>query len=144
MGTVGFVFMLLGALQMANGIMTFIASRNPARVIESAKQAGVPAEQLQKLEQVFATEGLFTPVTVTALSVLLSGLVLLLIGVWTQKAAGGFAGIVLTRGQDISRLMDALSALRQKYSLIYYLMMFAALSMLVSLGVSIYRHWNAG
>ena len=49
--------------------------------------------------------------TVSALAFAVAGLFLLLVGLWTRQAAGGFAAIVLTKGKDISRLMDALGGI---------------------------------
>ncbi len=143
MGLVGFVFLLFGALQLANGLMTFIGGRSPDRVLAAARKAGLSAEQMQQLEIAVADGGWFTPFTAAAISFALAGFLLLLVGTWNQQAAGGFAGIVLTKGKDISRLMDALSALHKKYSLMYNIIMVFAIFSLISLGVSLF-HWFKG
>lgn len=51
----------------------------------------------------------------------IAALFYLLLGSWTRNAAGSFQQIVDTRGQDISRLMDALGALHKIYSVLYTL-----------------------
>lgn len=40
------------------------------------------------------------------------------LGVWTGRAARSFKRIVLTQGQDVSHLMDALDNLRKFYALL--------------------------
>jgi uncharacterized membrane protein YphA (DoxX/SURF4 family) len=132
MGLVGFVFMLFGILHIAQGIMLFIASRSPeivAQIEEAAKAHGAKVQQ--------------STFPVMSASVALGGLFLLLVGIWTRQAAGGFAAVVLTKGQDISLLMEALKALRKKYTLIYDLILLAALLSLISLGFSLWQHWRA-
>jgi hypothetical protein len=143
MSLVGFALMLFGALQIASGITTFLSGRNPQRVLAAAKEAGIPAEQLQRLETAMTSGGWFTPFTAAAISCILVGILLMMVGTWNQQAAAGFAGMALTKGQDISRLMDALGALRKKYSLIYNMIMIFAIFSLISLGMSIF-HWFRG
>lgn len=143
MSLVGFALMLFGILQIASGITTFISGRNPERILKVAKDAGVPAEQLQRLEAALTGGGLFSPFTIAAISTILVGVLLMMLGTWNQQAAGGFAGMVLTKGQDIARLMDALGALRKKYSLIYNMIMIFAIFTLISLVFSII-HWFKG
>ena len=142
MGLVGFVLVVFGVLQILHGVTTFIAGRNPARVLSAAREAGVSAEQLQKLELALAGGGWLTPFTFMAISFILAGILLLLVGSWNQQAAGGFAGIVMTKGQDISRLMSALGAMQKKYSLMYNMIMIFAILSLISLGVSIFHWWK--
>jgi hypothetical protein len=140
---VGFVMMLFGALQVAQGIMSLIAARNPARVISAAKEAGVPDERLQQLQTALAAEGWLSPLGVSSLAIALGGVFLLLVGLWTQQAGAGFVGIVRTRGQDISRLMDALRALHKKYTLMYTLLWIAAIISLLSFLLGVYHAWSA-
>jgi hypothetical protein len=141
MALVGFVLVLFGALQIAHGIMTFIGGRNPQQALAAAKEAGMSAEQLKRLETAFASSWL-NPITTAAISFVLAGVLLLMVGFWNQQAAGGFAGMVTTQGKDISRLMDALGALRKKYSLMYNLIMFFAILSLISLAVGIFHWWK--
>jgi len=51
----------------------------------------------------------------------IAGLFYLMLGSWTRNAAASFQQIVDTRGQDISRLIDALGSLHKIYSLLYVL-----------------------
>lgn len=46
------------------------------------------------------------------------GLVQLLYGVWTLNAAGGFARVVSTQGNDVQHVMDALENLRRYFGLV--------------------------
>ncbi|HEX6962463.1 MAG TPA: hypothetical protein VF175_11385, partial [Lacipirellula sp.] len=118
-----------------------VISRNPQQMLESAEKAGMSSDQLELLEE--ATAGGFwsSPLTVSAISFVISGLLLLLVGAWTQMAAGNFARIVKTRGQDISRLMDGLGALNLMYGMIYYIVIIAAVLTVVSLIISFVQSW---
>jgi hypothetical protein len=144
MGLVGFVMMLFGLLQLINGVSAMIISRNPGRMLETAEQAGLSPDQLKLLKE--ATVGGFwsSPLTVSAIAFVLSGLLLILMGSWTQMAAGNFARIVKTKGQDIARLMDGLGALNLMYGMIYYLLIVAALLSLASLVISLIQTWRGG
>ena len=142
MALVGFVIMFFGGLQMFNGIMSLIAFRNPDRVIAAAKEHGMPEVNLKQLEQALTAQGWLSPAAVSALAFGLSGLFMFLVGLWTQQAAGGFAAIVRTKGQDISRLMDALGALHKKYHLMYTLIWIAVICSLLSLVFSLFHVWS--
>jgi uncharacterized membrane protein YhfC len=139
MGGVGFVFLLLGVLQIAYGIAVFINGRNPeklvARLAERLKvaEADIPPELFNQ-----------TALTVSALSACLVGLVLFLIGMWTRQSAFSFAAVANTRGQDITRLMEALGSLKKMYGLVYNIMLIGALMMIVSLGYTLFTQWRAG
>jgi len=61
--------------------------------------------------------GLFTAKEAAGLTSVVQGLMLLVVGVWTRSAAGGFQTIVDTQGSDIANLMGALNHLRRIYSL---------------------------
>ena len=137
MSLVGIVLMIFGVLQIINGVSAMVISRNPQQMLESAEKAGMSSDQLELLEE--ATAGGFwsSPLTVSAISFVISGLLLLLVGAWTQMAAGNFARIVKTRGQDISRLMDGLGALNLMYGMIYYIVIIAAVLTVVSLIISL-------
>jgi hypothetical protein len=144
MGLVGLVMMLFGLLQMINGVSAMIISRNPGRMLEAAEKAGMSPDQLKLLKE--ATSGGFwsSPLAVSAIAFTVSGLLLILIGAWTQMAAGNFARIVKTKGQDISRLMDGLGALNLMYGMIYYILLIAALITVVSLLISLVQSWRGG
>jgi hypothetical protein len=119
-------------------------TRNPARILEAAKTAGMTAEQLDTLEKSLAGGFSSSPLAASAVAFALAGLFLFLVGLWTRQSATGFAGIVLTKGNDISRLMDALRALHQKYTLIYSVLLAAALLSLLSLALTLWHHWRGG
>jgi hypothetical protein len=144
MGLVGFVMIFFGLLQMINGVTALFISRNPDRVISAAQKAGMAEEQLSVLKQDLSGGFWSSPITISALAFALAGLFLFLVGLWTRQAAGGFAGIVLTKGKDISRLMDALGALHRKYGMIYSFLLAAAIISLLSLAISLWHSWRGG
>jgi hypothetical protein len=113
-------------------------------MLESAEKAGMSPEQLDLLEE--ATAGGFwsSPLTVSAIAFVVTGLLLLLVGAWTQMAAGNFARIVKTKGQDISRLMDGLGALNLMYGMIYYIVLVAAVITVLSLIINLVQAWGEG
>jgi hypothetical protein len=144
MALVGFVMIFFGLLQVLNGVTSLFLSRDPDRVVAAAQKAGVSEQQLAALKQALAGGFWSSPITVSAIAFALAGLLLFLVGLWTRQAAGGFAGIVLTKGKDISRLMDALGSLHRKYGLIYSVLLAAAIVSLISLVVSLWHSWRGG
>jgi hypothetical protein len=142
MTLVGFVMVFFGILQIVNGVMTMFMARNPDRVIAAAEKAGMPAEQQETLRTALSGGFWSSPVAVTALSVAMAGLFLFLIGNWTRQAGIGFAGIVLTKGRDLARLMDALGALHRKYSLMYTMLVVAAILSFISLAAALWQSWR--
>ena len=144
MGLVGFVMIFFGLLQMINGVTSLVMSRNPDRVIAAAQKAGIPEEQLGKLKESLSGGFWSSPIAASAIAFALAGLLLFLVGLWTRQAALGFGGIVLTKGRDISRLMDALGALHRKYELIYTVLLVAAIMSLLSLAFSLWHSWRGG
>jgi hypothetical protein len=68
---------------------------------------------------------------------IITGVVQIVIGVWTNKAATAFKRIVDTEGNDIENLMGALGELRKLYHLQYWLLIltfiFAALGVLLAI-----------
>lgn len=143
MALVGFVMIFFGLLQMINGVTTLFMTRNPARVLEAAKTAGMTDVQLGLLEKSLAGGFSSSPLAASAVAFALAGLLLLMVGIWTRQAATGFADIVLTKGHDISRLIDALGALHQKYTLIYSVLLVAAIFSLLSLAHTLWHTWRA-
>lgn len=141
MAMVGFFIMLFGGLQMINGIVSLISFRHPDKVIAAAKTAGVPEEKLKQLEQALTAEGFLSPAATAAIAFALSGFLMLLVGVWTQQAASGFAGIVQSKGHDISSLMAALGAMHKKYHLMYTILWIVAITSLISLAIGLYHMW---
>jgi len=144
MALVGFVMIFFGLLQMVNGVTSLIMSRNPDRVIAAAEKAGMAEEQLDMLRKALSGGFWSSPIAVSALAFALAGLLLFLVGLWTRQAAYGFAGIVLTKGKDITRLMDALSALHRKYGMMYTILLTAAIISLLSLAISLWHSWRGG
>jgi hypothetical protein len=144
MALVGLVMILFGLLQMFNGVTSMIMSRNPDRVLSAAQKAGMPEDQLGMLKQALSGGFWSSPIAVSALAFALAGLFLFLVGLWTRQAAGGLAGIVLTKGKDISRLMDVLGALHRKYGMIYSFLLAAAIISLLSFAFSIWHSWRGG
>jgi hypothetical protein len=131
-------------LQIFNGLASLFLARDPDRVVAAAKQAGVAEEQLSALRESLAGGFWTSPITASAVGFALGGLFLFLIGLWTRQAGVGFAGIVVTKGKDITRLMDALGALQRKYGLIYSVLLAAAIISLVSLGFTLWHSWRGG
>ena len=142
MALVGFVMSFFGLLQLINGVASLFLARDPQRVIAAAQKAGVSEEQLGALKGALSGGFWSSPVTVSAISLALAGLLLFLVGLWTRQAGVGFAGIVMTKGKDISRLMEALGALHQKYGLIYSVLWAAAVVSLVSLLLGLWHSWR--
>lgn len=81
-----------------------------------------------------AIAGLFTLLR-GGISNIITGVVQIIIGVWTNKAASSFKLIVNTQGNDIENLMGALGELRKLYTLQYWLLIltliFAALGLVL-------------
>lgn len=142
MALVGFVMTFFGFLQIFNGVTSLIMSRNPDRVVAAAQKAGMPEAQLDTLREAMAGPIWSSPIAISSLAFAVAGLILLMIGIWTRQAAFGFAGIVATKGKDISRLMDAIRALHTKYGLIYSILLAAAIISLASLLLSLWQHWR--
>jgi len=138
MSGVGFVFLLLGMLQVAYGISVFVIGRSPEKLMgQAAERLKVPVDQIPK--------ELFTQATLTisALAVCLIGLIHFLIGIWTRQSAQGFYGVANTRGQDITRLMESLISLRKMYGLVYNIMLLGALLVVASIGYTLYQQWRS-
>lgn len=139
MGGVGFVFLLLGMLQVAYGISVFIVGRNPEKLMmQVAERLKVPVEQIPKEQFNQAS------LTIMALAICLVGLIHFLIGIWTRQSAMGFTAVANTRGQDITRLMEALTSLKKMYGLVYNIMLVGALIVVGSLGYSLFQQWRGG
>jgi hypothetical protein len=131
MGGVGFVFILFGMLQIAYGVAVWLSTRTPDRLAEAAARAGVPLERVSPQAMM-----------ISAFAMALVGLVYFLVGLWTRQAATSFALVANTRGQDISRLMEAMASLNKMYALVYNLMLLGAVIILVSIGLNLYHAWQ--
>jgi len=142
MALVGLVMILFGVLQIVNGVMTVIASRNPEATLKAARDAGVPDDKVKQIEQAMAKDGFASPLTMGGIAMGLAGLVLLIVGVWTRQGAMSFALVANTSGKDISWLMNGLTALRKIYGLQYTFLVVAALMMLASFIASLWFRWK--
>jgi hypothetical protein len=133
MRLVGLVAAILGVVDLILGILLLIyAFRDqlPAEVLRR-----IPEDTLKQLpppSQLWAV----------VLQAVTSGLIFLLIGVWTRSAAAEFQKIVNTTGRDISHLMSALSSLHKMYSLLYTLIIVGILAFLLSIGVLLYTRFS--
>ncbi|WP_145433155.1 hypothetical protein [Lacipirellula limnantheis] len=117
-------------------------ARDPQRVIAAAQKAGASEEQLGALKEVLSGGFRSSPVTVSAIAMALASLLLFVVGLWTRQAGIGFAAIVMTKGKDILRLMEALGALHRKYGLIYSVLWAAAVVSSVSLVLGRWHSWR--
>ena len=72
------------------------------------------------------------------------GIVQLLVGVWTNKAAASFRKIADTQGNDISNLMNALAELRKLYTLQYWLFILALVFIVIGLVTAVIYNLSAG
>ncbi|MBD2742784.1 hypothetical protein [Coleofasciculus sp. FACHB-1120] len=64
---------------------------------------------------------------------IVSGVVQIVIGFWTSKAASSFQLIVNTQGSDMENLIGALGELRKLYTLQYWLILIAVIFVAVAL-----------
>jgi hypothetical protein len=142
MALVGLVMILFGILQVVNGVMTVIASRNPEATLQAARDAGVPDDKVKQIEQAMTKDGFASPLVMGGIAMALAGLVLLIVGVWTRQGAASFALVANTSGQDINWLMNGLVALRKIYGLQYTFLVVAALMMLASFIASLWFRWK--
>lgn len=67
------------------------------------------------------------------ISGIINGVLQILIGFWTTKAASSFKLIVDTQGNDIENLMIALEQLRKLYTLQYWLILIALIFIAIAL-----------
>lgn len=64
---------------------------------------------------------------------IIQGIIQLIIGIWTAKAATSFQLIVKTQGNDIENLMTALGELRKLYALQYWIFIIALVLVVVGI-----------
>lgn len=62
---------------------------------------------------------------------ILTGVLQLIVGIWTRQASVAFHDIVRTQGADISHLMDALAAIRKLYTLQYWVILISLIMLIV-------------
>lgn len=68
---------------------------------------------------------------------ILQGVLLIIVAVWTRRAAAAFQRIVQTEGSDISNLMDALGELKKLYTLQFWLLLIAGIIVVFALIVGV-------
>jgi hypothetical protein len=133
MRLVGLVAVVLGVVQLILGLLLLIyAFRDqlPAEVLRR-----IPEDTLKQLPP---PSQLWSVVLQAATS----GLIFLLIGLWTRSSAREFQQIVDTTGRDISHLMNALGSLHKMYSLLYTLIIIGILAFLLSIGLLLYARFS--
>ena len=74
----------------------------------------------------------------------INGVLLLLGGTLTRRAAHSFRQVVLTRGTDISNMMNALDALRGFFGIGSALLLIALAAGTISMTLTIYLKYGAG
>lgn len=84
-----------------------------------------------------AISGLFTLLR-GGIGNIINGVVQIIIGVWTNKAASSFQLMVDTQGNDIENLMGALGELRKLYTLQYWLLIVTLIFMVLGLVLVIF------
>jgi hypothetical protein len=133
MRLVGLVAVLLGVVNLLLGVLLLVyvfRDQLPAEALrripeDTLKQIAPPSQLWAIIVQVMA-----------------SGLIFLMIGLWTRSAAAEFRQIVDTTGHDISHLMHALGALHRMYSLLYTLIIVGILALLIAIGAFLYTRYN--
>jgi hypothetical protein len=133
MRLVGLVAAILGAVNLFLGLLLLVY----------AYRDQLPAEAMQRLPE-DTLKQLPPPgqLWAVAMQALASGLIFLLIGLWTRSAGAEFRQIVDTAGHDIGHLMRALGSLHKMYSLLYTLIIVGILAFLVAIGVFLYARFS--
>jgi len=74
------------------------------------------------------------------ISSIIQAVLMLIIAVWTRKAALAFEGIVQTEGSDMTNLMDALGELKKLYTLQYWVIIiaiiFVGIALVIGMGAA--------
>jgi len=65
------------------------------------------------------------------LNAIIQGVFIIVLAVWTLRAASAFSSITTTEGSDISNLMTALGELRKLYTLQYWLIIVAIVLVII-------------
>lgn len=68
---------------------------------------------------------------------IINGVIQILIGFWTHKAASSFQRIVDTQGSDITNLMGALGELRNLYNFQFWLILIGIIFIAVALVIAL-------
>jgi len=131
---------LVGLVAIVLGVVNLILS---LLLLVYAFRDRLPAEALRRIPEDTLRQ-LAPPSQLWAivLQAAASGLIFLLIGLWTRSSAAEFRKIVDTAGRDIGHLMSALGSLHKMYSLLYTLIIVGILAFLVSIGVFLYARYS--
>jgi hypothetical protein len=89
---------------------------------------------------IFAVIGGIAKIREDGLGVIIQAGLILVLALWTLRAASSFNGIVTTAGSDISNLMAALGELKKLYTLQYWVVVVA----IVLVGVALIVALGAG
>jgi hypothetical protein len=133
MRLVGLVAIVLGVVNLLLAILLLIYAFRDRLPAEALRR--IPEDTLRQLappSQLWAI----------VLQAMASGLIFLLIGLWTRSSSAEFRKIVDTTGRDISHLMSALGSLHKMYSLLYTLIIFGILAFLLVIGVFLYARFS--
>jgi hypothetical protein len=133
MRLVGLVAVILGVVNLILGLLLLIYAFRDQLPAEALRR--IPEDTLKQLappSQLWAV----------VLQAVASGLIFLLIGLWTRSAAAEFRQIVDTSGRDIGHLMSALGSLHKMYSLLYTLIIVGILAFLLTIGVFLYTRFS--
>lgn len=135
MGWVGMFFAIVGVLNLLVSVLIVAAVYRNHFPADWMSQ--LPPETQSQIQNLPPSNHLWG----YALNAGISGLIYLLIGVWTQTAGTAFRSVATTQGRDISFLMQGLSALHQLYSLVYTLLVVAVVFILGFMALSLYLHF---
>jgi len=133
MSLVGLVSAVFGVLYLLSAVLllAFIfQDKLPADVVSK-----IPDDVRSKVPSTSYLWGVL-------IQTLLSGMIFLLLGIWTRSSSASFQEIVATTGRDISHLMNALSSLHKMYSLLYTLIIVTLLAGLIALGLQLYLRYG--
>ena len=133
---VGLFFVVVGVLSLIMGLLLLVAIFQDKLPADWVNQ--LPEEAQSQMDDLPPNDQLWGFV----INAGISGLVYLLIGIWTRSAAASFQQIVDTRGRDIAHLMGALGSLRNMYGLIYTLLVITLILLLIGLGLSLYGQFG--
>ncbi len=136
---VGLFFVVVGVVNLLMAILLVAAiyrNQLPSEWTQHVQQ--LPPDVQDKLKELPPQDRLWSMVIGSGLS----GIIYLLLGVWTRTAAKDFQLIVDTRGRDISLLMNALGAMHSMYTLIYTLLLVTLFLFLLSLVIGLWASFS--
>ncbi len=141
MGTVGFFLSLAGLAVLFAGLAGLLPTLAPIPELPGQVPPEVGEAMSKWADQVKAQDQ--TRVYYGALAGLIQAMILLAAAMYTRRSAKNFQKVVQTAGNDISHLMQALTALRNVFSLASTLLVLAVLLALGAAGISLYYRYMA-